>query len=114
MNILLAAIFTALGVGCALAAWTGFRGWVCDARRGYKVPAHVQRSPALRERANQLVKFWCTGAAILSAAPLPPLFMAPQNEEVSTTGLAVLALYGLLVICVAGFPFEKIKQLKSD
>ncbi|MFH8795904.1 hypothetical protein [Streptomyces sp. NPDC017941] len=106
--------FVLLAVVTLLAARVGRRGQVCDRSIGYDVPDEVKRDPALRARANQLVAHWCTGAAILSLAPLVPIgrvLLADGDRAIGTAGLLVVAAYGLVVVVVAGYPFEKIKHL---
>ncbi|KUF20338.1 MULTISPECIES: hypothetical protein [Streptomyces] len=106
--------FVLLAVVTLLAARVGHRGKVCDRSIGYDVPDEVKRDPALRARANDLVAHWCTGAAILSLAPLVPIgsvLIADGDRSIGTAGLLVVAAYGLLVVAVAGYPFEKIKHL---
>ncbi|MFE9022411.1 hypothetical protein ACFYNL_28145 [Streptomyces sp. NPDC007808] len=106
--------FLLLGLAGALAARTGYRGKVCDRSDGYDVPAQVKADPELRKRANDLVAFWCTGAAVLGFAPLVPIgtvLMSGGGRSVGTRGLVVLALYGLAVVIVGAYPFEKIKSL---
>ncbi|MFE6699950.1 hypothetical protein [Streptomyces sp. NPDC057718] len=106
--------FLLVVVVSSLAARTGYRGKVCDGAAGYEVPAAVKADPALRKRANDLVAFWCTGAAILSFAPLVPLgsvILSGGGKSVSTWGLVAFAAYGLVIATVGGYPFEKIKQL---
>ncbi|MGY3202749.1 hypothetical protein [Streptomyces sp. TE5632] len=109
--------FLLLGVASALAARVGYRGNVCDRSIGYEVPAEVKSDPVLRKRANGLVTFWCTGAAVLSFAPLVPIgsvILSDGGKSVSTWGLVVFALYGLAVVIVGAYPFEKIKQLGTS
>ncbi|MCX4652188.1 MULTISPECIES: hypothetical protein [Streptomyces] len=109
--------FLLLGVAGSLAARVGYRGKVCDGSVGYEVPAAVKSDPALRKRANDLVAFWCTGAAILSFAPLVPLgsvILSGGGKAVSTWGLVAFAAYGLVIATVGGYPFEKIKQLGAS
>ncbi|MBV7248430.1 MULTISPECIES: hypothetical protein [Streptomyces] len=106
--------FLLLGVASSLAAGTGYRGTVCDRSVGYEIPAEVTSDPKLRSRANSLVAFWCTGAAILSLAPLVVIGSAALRDggtSVSTWGLVAFAAYGLVVVTVGAYPFEKIKQL---
>ncbi|MEU8888988.1 hypothetical protein [Streptomyces sp. NPDC048442] len=106
--------FVVLGAVTALAARTGYRGQVCDRTVGYEVPDEVKRDPALRQRANGLVAHWCTGAAILSLAPLVPVgrvLLSDGSRGIGTVGLAFVAGYAFVVIVIAGYPFEKIKHL---
>ncbi len=106
--------FCVLGVVSMLAARVGYRREVCNKSIGYEVPAEVRSDPALRQRANQLVAFWCTGAAVLSAAPLVPIgsvILSGGGKSISTWGLVVFALYGMAVVIVGAYPFEKIKHL---
>jgi hypothetical protein len=100
----------------ALAARTGYRGEVCDGRAGYDVPERVKRDPELRRTADRLVAFWCTGAAVLSLAPLVPVgYVTAQDGEkaIPTWGLGVIALYAIVVVTVGTYPFEKIKRLEE-
>lgn len=109
--------FLLLGLAGSLAARTGYRGEVCDRSTGYEVPAAVKADPALRKRANDLVAFWCTGAAILGLAPLVPLgtvVLSGGGRSVSTWGLAAFAAYALVIAVVGGYPFEKIKHLGAS
>ncbi|MFP3992485.1 hypothetical protein U9R90_34450 [Streptomyces sp. E11-3] len=106
--------FLLLGVASSLAARVGYRGTVCDRSDGYEVSAEVKSDPALRKRANGLVAFWCTGAAALSFAALVPIgsvVLSGGGKSVSTWGLVVFALYGLAVVTLGAYPFEKIKHL---
>ncbi|ATL32948.1 hypothetical protein [Streptomyces formicae] len=108
--------FVLLSVVTLLAARVGHRGEVCDRSVGYEVPDEVKRDPELRAKANRLVAHWCTGAAILSLAPLIPVgnvLFADGERAIGTGGLLAFAAYGLVVVVVAGYPFEKIKHLAS-
>ncbi|MEO3976583.1 hypothetical protein [Streptomyces sp. CAU 1734] len=109
--------FFFLGVACLLAARVGHRGEVCDRSVGYDVPAEVKADPALRKRANSLVAFWAGGAAALSFAPLVPLgvvILSDGGKAISTWGLVGFALYGMAVVVMGAYPFEKIKHLAAD
>ncbi|MEU8852016.1 hypothetical protein AB0C70_38655 [Streptomyces sp. NPDC048564] len=109
--------FCVLGVVSMLAARVGYRGEVCNKSVGYDVPAEVKSDPALRKRADQLVAFWCTGAAVLSVAPLVPIgsvILSGGGKSVSTWGLVVFTLYGMAVVIAGAYPFEKIKHLGGD
>lgn len=114
--VLIFCCFMVLGAVSALAARTGYSGDVCRRSAGYEVPDAVQRDPALRQRANRLVAFWCTGAAVLSLAPLVPaglVIMSDGGRSVSTPGLLAFAGYAFAVVVVCRYPFEKIKHLAS-
>ncbi|NUV78982.1 hypothetical protein [Streptomyces sp. CAI-155] len=109
--------FLLLGLAGSLAARTGYRGKVGDRTTGYDAPAAVRSDPVLRQRANDLVAFWCTGAAILGLAPLVPLgtvILSGGGRSVSTSGLAAFAAYALVIAVVGGYPFEKIRQLGAS
>lgn len=106
--------FLLLGVVSLLAARVGYRGRVCDRADGYEVPAEVKSDPVLRKRADGLVAFWCTGAAALSFAALVPIgsvILSGGGKSISTWGLVAFAAYGLVVVSVGAYPFEKIKRL---
>ncbi|HSA53852.1 MAG TPA: hypothetical protein VLH10_27540 [Yinghuangia sp.] len=107
------ACFGALAVLTLIAAVTGYRGLVCDAERGYPVPVHVASDPSLAERANQSVAFWCTGASVLSVAPLfllVPMLADDTAQTLTTSSLAVLATYGLALVALGRMPFALIKR----
>ncbi|GHC68612.1 hypothetical protein [Streptomyces flavofungini] len=106
--------FVLMTVVSLLAARVGHRGEVGERGVGYDVPDEVKRDPELRSRANHLVAHWCTGAAILSVAPLVPLgsvLLSDGDRAIGTIGMLIVAAYGLVVVAVAGYPFEKIKHL---
>ncbi|WP_189035749.1 hypothetical protein [Streptomyces daqingensis] len=106
--------FALAAVAGLLAARAGYRGKVCDGRAGYDVPERVKRDPELRREADRLVAFWCTGAAVLSVAPLVPVgdvLLHGGDKSIPTWGLLVLALYGLVVVTVGAYPYEKIKHM---
>ncbi|MFD4633746.1 hypothetical protein ACFVYR_32040 [Streptomyces sp. NPDC058284] len=93
--------FCVLGVASLLAARVGYRGEACDRATGYDVPAAVAADPALSRRANQLLAFWCTGAALLSVAPLVPIgsvILSGGGKSVSAWELVAFALYGMAVV----------------
>lgn len=115
MIFLVALCFGALAAVTAIAALTGYRGLVCDHDRGYgtTLPGHVVRDPALAQRANRSVAFWCTGSAVLSVAPLFPLVPMLTDDVVTTLttrSLALLAAYGLLLVALGRLPFALIKR----
>ncbi|WP_314036490.1 hypothetical protein [Dietzia sp. CH92] len=110
----LAGLFLLGAIASALAAYTGFKGWVTDPRRGYRVPDRVRRDPDASRRANSLVATWCLLAAGLALAPavaVVPLLASDFRLEVSTGFLAATAAYGLIVATIARYPFERIKRL---
>ncbi|MCC8481179.1 hypothetical protein [Streptomyces parvus] len=77
----------------------------------------MKADPALRKRANDLVAFWCTGVAVLGAAPLVPpgiVVLSGGGKTISAWGLVAFAGYALTIGIVGGYPFEKIKQLGAS
>ncbi|MFE0043370.1 hypothetical protein [Streptomyces albireticuli] len=109
--------FFLLGAASLSAAVTGYRGQVCDPHDGYDLPSAVAEDSALEQTANELIAFWCTGAAILSAAPLIALFgILLRDGDAPLTGGALTALtgYGILVVAICRYPFKKIKRLTAD
>ena len=109
--------FALMGAVGLLAAHDGRRGRVCQRGRGPRVPERVRSDPALRRRANELVAFWCLGAAILALAPLVPLgqvVLSGGAKSVPTAGLMIFAAYGTAVVALAAYPFERIKRLGRE
>lgn len=105
--------FALLAIASALAARVGHRGQVCDSSVGYEVPDVVKRDPVLRQRANDLIAFWCTGASALSAAALVPVgsvLLSDGSRSLSTPALLALALYALGVVVIGAYPFERINH----
>lgn len=113
MSSLLFLVFTVVLFTATAAAVTGRRGQVCERGVGYTVPAAVEADPALNTRANELIATWCTVAAILAALPLVALAVNGIDRDLPILALAALAAYGFLVVCVGGYPFERIKHLGS-
>lgn len=114
MTPMLFLVFTVVLFAATAAAVTGRRGQVCERGVGYTVSAAVEADPALNARANELVATWCTVAAVLAALPLVALAANGLNRDVPLWALATLAAYGFLVVCVGGYPFERIKHLGRD
>lgn len=106
--------FALMGAVGLLAARAGRRGRVCQRGWDSRVPERVRSDPALCRRANELVAFWCLGAATLAFAPLVPLgqvLLSGGDKAISTAGLLVFAGYGMAVVALAAYPFERIKRL---
>jgi len=113
VSAVLFAVFTVAVLTATAAAVTGRRGQVCERGVGYDVPAAVEADPVLNAQANRLVATWCTAAAVLAAVPLLGLAWNGLARDMSTPALLILAAYGFLVVCVGGYPFERIKHLAS-
>jgi hypothetical protein len=107
------ASFIIAGLASLAAAITGYRGKVCERGIGYELPARVAMDQALAKQANDLVAFWCLGAAILSVLPLIYLYAIRGQgaEAIPTIHLVGFTFYGFILICMATYPFEKIKRL---
>lgn len=114
MVVLLFVVFTAALFVATAAAVTGRRGQVCDRDLGYTVPAAVESDPALDRQANELVARWCTAAAVLAALPLVGLALHGFEDDLPLGALVALAVHGFVVVCVTGYPFERITQLGAD
>lgn len=114
--VIIAVVFIVAGLGFLVAAITGYRGRVSERGIGYKVPARVAMDPILLRKANELVAFWCLGAAILSVLPLVYLYaIRGQGTDAIPTGhLVGLAVYGFILSCMAAYPIEKIQHLDSE
>lgn len=103
-----------MAVASAWVACLGYRGRICDPAYGDRIPERVRTDPQLVRRANALVRHWCTGAAVLSLAPLPPLvsvLLSDGGRSLSLWGLLVYAGYGMVVVVIGSYPFEKIRHL---
>lgn len=110
----LAVLFLVGASVCALAAYTGARGWVTDPAKGYRVPVKVRESPELTRTANILVARWCTAAAVLAMIPavaLVPSIFADIHLPLPLGKLAATAVYGMVIAGVARYPFERISRL---
>lgn len=110
----IALLFLIAAAAIGLAAYTGFRGWVTDPEKGYKVPDKVRHSPELSRAANALVARWCTVASVLALIPavaLVPSILSDMSIPLPLGKLAVTAIYGIVVSMVARYPFERISRL---
>ncbi|MEU2855515.1 hypothetical protein [Streptomyces syringium] len=108
------AAFLVLGLVSLLAAVTGYRGQVCDRHQGYEVPRTVMEDRELTAKANELIAFWCTGAAVLSVPPLVPMIgmlLKDGDPSLSAGALLAMAGYGSVIVVVCRYPFEKIRRM---
>ncbi|MFI0739230.1 hypothetical protein ACH4PU_14230 [Streptomyces sp. NPDC021100] len=106
--------FLVLGLVSLLAAVTGYRGRACDRHQGYEVPRAVLEDRELSAKANGLIAFWCTGAAVLSVPPLVPLagmLLREEDPSLPVGALLALAGYGFVVVVVCRYPFERIRRM---
>ncbi|QCQ91097.1 hypothetical protein [Rhodococcus sp. SGAir0479] len=113
-DVVLALLFVAFAGVCALAAYTGTRGWVTDPAKGYRVPSTVRGNPELTRLANTLVARWCAAAAVLAlipAAALAPGIFSEFRIPLPTWKRAATAAYGFVVTAVARYPFVRIARL---
>jgi hypothetical protein len=71
--------------------------------------------PVLSKKANDLVAFWCSGAAILSGLPLIYLQAIRRQwvESLSIGQVMGLLIYGLILGWMSSYPFVKIKTWES-
>lgn len=104
-------IFVVGGLLAVYLASLGFRG-VATSVYGEEIPDTTLLDPVRRRKANLLVA-WCeTAAAVLYVPPaVYALWVAFDPEgEIPLPVLVGIAVYGLLVSTLAGYPIEKIKQ----
>lgn len=112
MSVAFFLLFTVALFAATAAAVTGRRGQVCERGIGYTVPAQVEADPALDRRANELVATWCTAAAVLAAVPVVVLAVAGLDRaDLPLWQVGALAAWAFVMVCVGGYPFEKIKHL---
>ncbi|MEV3964493.1 hypothetical protein AB0M34_27015 [Nocardia sp. NPDC050193] len=107
-------IFAAGALFCTYLASLGFRGIATSTTKGYgeDIPDHTLTDPIRRRKANQLIA-WCeTTAAILYVPPSAYALWVAYDPEgrIPLPVLIGLAVYGLIVGTLAGYPLEKIKQ----
>ncbi|MFQ6225809.1 hypothetical protein [Nocardia sp. NPDC002869] len=107
-------IFIFEALMCTYLASLGFRGVATSTTEGYgeDIPDTTLADPVRRRKANTLVA-WCeTAAALLCLQPAAyALWVAFDPEaRIPLPVLIGLAAYGLLVTTLAGYPVEKIKQ----
>lgn len=116
LNLILALFFLVAGIALGAAALTGYRGQVCDRLTGYTVPARVAEDPDLCREANELVRFWCTGGAVLCVPPVLILLFRVGNgwSALSLWELAACVVYLVALGSVSLYPFERIKTLADQ
>ncbi|MBF6351021.1 hypothetical protein IU448_18655 [Nocardia flavorosea] len=68
--------------------------------------------PARRKKVNRMVFLWAGAAAVLCLPPIGYLayILADPDRQLSTPALILLAVYGLAVAVMGGYPLEKIKS----
>ncbi|WP_431939997.1 hypothetical protein [Nocardia grenadensis] len=107
-------IFLSVAVVCAFVAWKGFRGVATSPREGYgeDMPDATLTDPVRRAKANKLVAWGETLAAVLCLPPAAyALWVALDPERrIPLPILIGLAVYGILVFSLAGYPLERIRQ----
>ncbi|MFI5718216.1 hypothetical protein [Nocardia sp. NPDC051750] len=106
--------FVAGTLFCSYLASLGFRGVATSTTEGYgeDIPDTTLSDPVRRRKPNNLVA-WCeTAAAILYVPPAAyALWIAFDPEgHIPLPVLIGLAVYGLTVSTLVGYPVEKIKQ----
>lgn len=112
MSVAFFLLFTIALFAATAAAVTGRRGQVCERDIGYTVPAQVEADPELNRRANELVATWCTAAAVLAAVPLVVLAVAGLDRaDLPLWEVGALAAWAFVMVCVGGYPFERITHL---
>ncbi|MDI2131541.1 hypothetical protein [Yinghuangia seranimata] len=107
--------FAALALMTSIAAFTGYRGLVCHPRRGYPVVTRrISDDTHHAHEANRSVAHWCTGAALLSIAPLVPLGRllgdGIEGQTLTTGSVVLLAAYGAALVVLGRYPFERIRR----
>lgn len=107
-------IFVGPGLFCTYLASQGFRGVATSTTHGYgqDIPESTLLDPARRRKANRLIA-WCeTTAAVLCVPPAAyALWVAFDPEgRIPLAALIAIAVYGLLVSALAGYPVDQIKR----
>lgn len=79
---------------------------------GEDLPDHMLTDPERRKKVNRMVSLWAGAAAVLCLPPIGYVayVLADPERELPTPALIVLAVYGLAVVVMAGYPLEKIKS----
>lgn len=111
---IVALIFAVVALGCMYTAAKGYRGVATSHRQGYgdEIPDTTLTDPERRNKANKLVAYWETAAALLC---LPPavygIYIALDPERrIPLPILIGIAVYSIIVFFIAGYPLEKIKE----
>ncbi|WP_280423125.1 hypothetical protein [Nocardia carnea] len=101
---------------CYLAA-KGYRGVATSRSEGYGeyLPDHMLTDPARRKEMNRMVFRWASSAAVLCLPPIGFLvyILADPERQLHLPVLILLALYGLAVTSIAGYPVEKMKSYRT-
>ncbi|MBF6357167.1 hypothetical protein IU449_21920 [Nocardia higoensis] len=110
----MALIFAMIFLACCYMAAKGYRGMATSRSEGYgeDLPDHVLTDPDRRKQLNRMVFRFAGVAAVLCLPPFGYLayILADAERQLPTPALVLLAVYGLAVTVVAGYPVEKIKS----
>lgn len=112
--LIMALIFAMIFLACCYIASKGYRGLATSRSEGYgeDLPDHMLTDPHSRKKVNTMVFRWGGTAAVLCLPPIGYLayVLAAPERELPTSALVLLAVYGLAVVVMAGYPLEKIKS----
>ncbi|WP_280406658.1 hypothetical protein [Nocardia carnea] len=111
---IVALIFAVVSLFCMYSAAKGYRGVATSHSEGYgdEIPDTTLTNPERRKRANNLVAYWETAAAILC---LPPIVYGicialDPERRIPLPVLIGIAVYSIIVFSIARYPIEKIKE----
>lgn len=111
---IVALIFTVVALSCLYSAAKGYRGVATSHREGYgeEIPDTTLTDPERRNKANKLVAYWETAAALLCLPPAAyATFIALDPERrIPLPVMIGIAVYSIIVFSIAGYPLEKIKE----
>ncbi|WP_327150091.1 hypothetical protein [Nocardia sp. NBC_01329] len=111
---IVALIFAVAALACMNSAAKGYRGVATSHREGYGegIPDTTLTDPERRKKANKLVAYWETAAALLCLPPAAyAIYIALDPERrIPLPVLIGIAVYSIIVFSIAGYPLEKIKE----
>ncbi|MBF6100193.1 hypothetical protein IU510_19220 [Nocardia cyriacigeorgica] len=109
-----ALIFSAI---CAVSVYMAVRGWRGTATNltdgwGERMPERSLTDPVGRARANRIFAYCGSAAALLCLPAIGYALAAAMDTEraLGLPALVALAVYGIVVCAVAGYPLEKIEE----
>lgn len=115
--LIVALIFALIFLSSCYLAAKGYRGVATSRSDGYGeyLPDHMPADPVHRREANRMVFRWASSAAALCLPPIGFLayILADPERQLHLPVLILLAVYGLAVTSIAGYPVEKMKSHRT-
>lgn len=115
--LIVALLFALMFFTSTYVAAKGYRSTATSKTEGYgeHIPDHILTDPTRRAMMNRMVFRYASTAAVLCLPPIGFLayILADPERELHLPVLIGLAVYGLVLTSITGYPIEKMKSYGS-